>query len=55
MTKKTILLTGGTGFLGSNLLRLLLAAEHRVLFLARKTSRFTRVEDLVGRTSLLYI
>lgn len=55
MTKQTILLTGGTGFLGSNLLRELLSSGYEVLLLARKTSKFTRIEDLVPQASLLYI
>lgn len=44
--KKTILLTGGTGFLGSNLLRGLLGT-HSVILLKRSFSDVRRIRDLM--------
>lgn len=44
---KTILLTGGTGFLGSHLLRELVRAnEYKIIILKRKTSSFKKIENV---------
>jgi nucleoside-diphosphate-sugar epimerase len=42
-----ILLTGGTGFLGSNLLRRLVASGHTVALITRRTSDTWRIEDSI--------
>src|SRR5689334_20712157 len=47
--QKTILMTGGTGFLGSKLLRRLLDEEFRIVLLKRSTSNLRRIEDLTAR------
>jgi len=44
---KTILLTGGTGFLGSNLLASLVSAGSRVILLKRTTSHTGRISALI--------
>lgn len=45
-------MTGATGFLGSNLLRRLLAEKKEVCLLVRSTSNFSRISDLLGRVRL---
>lgn len=47
--KQKILLTGGTGFLGSNLLRKFISLDLDVFVLLREKSSFYRINDLVGR------
>lgn len=49
---KKILLTGGTGFLGSALARQWISAGYEVSALVRSTSRRARIEDLVGHIQL---
>lgn len=44
---KTILLTGATGFLGSNLARKLLASGHRVIVLKRSSSNLDRLASIL--------
>ncbi|MHB0997488.1 MAG: NAD-dependent epimerase/dehydratase family protein, partial [Elusimicrobiales bacterium] len=51
--RKKILLTGGNGFLGSNLLRKLVALDFQVLITVRDSSDLSRIEDLKGRVRLL--
>lgn len=51
--RKKILLTGGNGFLGSNLLRKLVALDFQVLITVRASSDLSRIEDLKGRVRLL--
>jgi nucleoside-diphosphate-sugar epimerase len=48
MNGSATLLTGGTGFLGSHLLRALVAAGEQVVVLKRSTSAMTRLGDLAG-------
>jgi nucleoside-diphosphate-sugar epimerase len=45
---KTILLTGGTGFLGSNLLKRLVGDGYRVVALKRSFSKLVRLESVLG-------
>ncbi|MCT7942945.1 NAD-dependent epimerase/dehydratase family protein [Shewanella holmiensis] len=49
MTKPTVLLTGATGFLGSNLLKALLDREYKVVILKRSTSDIWRVHQYIDR------
>lgn len=49
MTGKTVLLTGGTGFLGSNLLMKLVDRGYRLLLLARPHSDLTRLKGVLDR------
>lgn len=46
---KTVLLTGGTGFLGSNLLRRMVDAGFEVILLKRSSSNLVRLESLLPR------
>ncbi len=46
---KTILLTGATGFLGSHLLRQLLAENHNIIVLKRSFSNTWRINDLLEK------
>lgn len=45
MTKKTILLTGATGYLGSELLKYWLSLGHQSIILKRSTSNLYRIEN----------
>ena len=49
MIKKpiTILLTGGTGFLGSNLLKMLVQGNFRIILLLRQSSNTWRIHSLI--------
>ena len=53
--KKTILLTGGNGFLGSSLFRKLLLQGHNILLTVRGTSDLSRIADIKDQARLLYI
>lgn len=46
---KTILITGGTGFLGSHLVKSLLADNYTVVLLKRKPSSLERIASLIPR------
>ena len=46
---KHILLTGGTGFLGSHLARALINHNHHVTILIRSTSDLWRIDDIKHR------
>lgn len=52
---KTILLTGGTGFLGSHILKNLLEFDYNVITLVRKSSNLIRIENLTNKTELFYL
>ena len=45
--KKTILMTGATGFLGSNILKMLLNKNYKVVILKRPFSDVWRIEDVI--------
>lgn len=47
-----ILLTGATGFLGSNLLTRLVEDGHKITILVRKTSSFQRITNLMERVTV---
>lgn len=49
MSKKTILLTGATGYLGSELLRFWIRQGHQMIVLKRSTSSLKRIHDLEGK------
>ena len=51
-TAKTCLVTGGTGFIGSHLVRRLVADGWRVHVLARAQSSFWRIEDIAERVQI---
>ncbi len=53
MAAKNILLTGATGFLGSNFLRVLLENGYCVTALKRASSDLSRIKDLAGRISAI--
>lgn len=46
-SQKTVLLTGGTGFLGSVLVRLLSSAGHKITILKRSSSDTSKIQDLL--------
>lgn len=50
-----VLVTGGTGFVGSHLLKGLLADGHEVVVLKRSTSDLTRVRPLLGEPGLSFV
>lgn len=52
--KSAIVLTGCTGFLGSAILRRLLADGRIVIATVRPTSKYTRIQDLVGHPRLIF-
>ena len=45
--KKTILLTGATGYLGSYLAKALVSQGHKLIILKRKTSSLLRIESII--------
>ncbi len=49
-----ILLTGATGFLGSNLLASLINANHNLSILVRQTSLFNRISQIGDRVTVIY-
>jgi nucleoside-diphosphate-sugar epimerase len=55
MKKQTILLTGITGFLGSNLAFKLVECGYNVIGIKRKTSQLTRIENILKLISLYNI
>lgn len=54
MKYKKIFITGGTGFVGSNLVRKLLKEGAEVFALARKNSDFSNLEDVLGGIRICY-
>ena len=53
MEQKTILLTGGTGYLGSTLARKLLKENYKLTVLIRNTSDLNRLADIKNQLTLL--
>ena len=53
--KKTILLTGSTGYLGSYLAHALVAQGHNLIILKRKDSSLSRIESIIPMTVLYNI
>lgn len=49
LKNKKILITGGTGFIGANLIRRLLGEDADVFVLAREKSNFWRLNEILGR------
>lgn len=49
---KTILLTGGTGFLGSNLLKMLVQSNFRIILLLRKSSNTWRIQSVIDNDKI---
>lgn len=50
-----ILITGGTGYLGSNLARSLLESGNEVVIALRQSSRTERIGDIKNQLNLLYV
>ncbi len=50
---KKIAITGGTGYLGSNLARSLASDGNDVILLHRRTSNLSRIKDLSGKIKLV--
>ncbi|MBI5554652.1 MAG: NAD(P)-dependent oxidoreductase [Elusimicrobia bacterium] len=51
-TKETLLFTGGTGFLGSNILHTIIKDDYKLIVLKRSRSNINRIKDLAGRLIL---
>jgi len=49
LAKRTVLLTGATGFLGSHLLKALLSAGYKVVILKRSTSNTWRIASMLNQ------
>lgn len=49
---KTILLTGGTGFLGSHLVKRLVYEGFKVVVIKRVTSKLSRLESIINQVQL---
>lgn len=49
-----VLMTGSNGFLGSNILRLLLKNNHEICLLVRKSSNLSRIKDIVDSVQLCF-
>jgi nucleoside-diphosphate-sugar epimerase len=52
---KNVLLTGGTGFLGSHILKSLLNLDYSVIVLVRRSSDLKRIESLRKKINLIYL
>jgi nucleoside-diphosphate-sugar epimerase len=48
MKKQTILITGGTGYLGSHLLKALVDGGHRIILLKRSFSKLFRIQEYLN-------
>ena len=55
MGNKTILLTGGTGFLGSNIAKALVDKNEKLLLLVREQSSLFRVRELLNKVEIINI
>lgn len=44
-----VLITGGTGFLGSNILKKIVDCRYRLILLKRSTSEISRIKDIIGK------
>ncbi len=52
---KKVLVTGGSGFIGSNLVRSLLSQQHEVYLLVQPNDPLWRIKDIVDKVQILYI
>lgn len=52
---KTILLTGGAGFLGSHLLKALIAGQYEIILLLRNSSDTSRIDNIAGDIKRYYL
>ena len=53
--KQPILITGATGFVGSNLLRFFVSKNIKVNILIRKSSNLWRINDILHKTNFYYV
>lgn len=52
IAKKTILITGGTGFIGSHMIENLFTDGHKIILLKRSTSNTWRIKDYVKKIEM---
>ena len=55
MNKNYILITGGSGFLGSKILYKLICEGYNVVALVRHNSKLNRIQEIKGSFELFYI
>lgn len=54
MKNKKILITGASGYLGSNLVRLLIANDYKVVLLIREVSSLAKINDCLAQIEAIY-
>ena len=52
--QQPILITGASGFIGSNLLRFFISKGIKVNIILRKKSDIWRIKDIIGKTEVFY-
>ena len=50
-----ILITGASGFIGSNLLRFFISRDIKVNIILRKKSNIWRIKDIINRAKIFYV
>lgn len=53
MKNKKVFVTGGTGFIGANLIRKLLDSNNETFVLARRNSNFWRIKDVLSKVKIV--
>lgn len=53
MNSKQILITGGTGYLGSNLVKKLLQLDYDITIVTRSSSNYSRLEEVISKVNII--
>src|SRR5690242_18079742 len=53
--KKTVIITGGAGFIGANLIRKLLTKKYNVHVIFRKSTNLWRLKDIQNKIDIHYV